>query len=120
MDERNEQIIEMLAEGLSSKEMSKIIFLSHRTIEKLIGQIKDSFEAKNIPHLVAIVQERKLMKKHPGMTGKSEEEIKAEEIETLFGNQDTLYTEYIIKEINKQLVFWHRVNLFIKKKDVQK
>ncbi|WP_416065511.1 helix-turn-helix transcriptional regulator [Rhizobium sp. ZK1] len=52
-DITDDNIIQLLIEGQSTKEIAEFLHLSPRTIEHRIDRLKDRFEAKNLVHLVA-------------------------------------------------------------------
>jgi len=52
-DITDDNIIQLLIEGHTSKEIAELLALSPRTIEHRIDKLKDRFEAKNLVHLVA-------------------------------------------------------------------
>lgn len=52
-DITDENIIQLLIEGQTTKEIAGLLNLSPRTIEHRIDKLKDRFDAKNLVHLVA-------------------------------------------------------------------
>lgn len=52
-DLTDDNIIQLLIEGQSTKEIAEFLHLSPRTIEHRIDRLKSRFEAKNLVHLVA-------------------------------------------------------------------
>lgn len=52
-DMTDDNIIQLLMEGQTAKEMAALLGLSPRTIEHRIDKLKDRFEARNLVHLVA-------------------------------------------------------------------
>lgn len=52
-DITDENIIQLLIEGHSTKEIAEFLHLSPRTIEHRVDRLKNRFEAKNLVHLVA-------------------------------------------------------------------
>jgi len=52
-DITDDNIIQLLIEGQSTKEIAEFLHLSPRTIEHRIDRLKNRFEAKNLVHLVA-------------------------------------------------------------------
>lgn len=52
-DITDDNIIQLLIEGQSTKEIAEFLHLSPRTIEHRIDRLKSRFEAKNLVHLVA-------------------------------------------------------------------
>lgn len=52
-DLTDDNIIQLLIEGQSMKEIAEFLHLSPRTIEHRIDRLKSRFEAKNLVHLVA-------------------------------------------------------------------
>ncbi|MFC3163273.1 helix-turn-helix domain-containing protein [Ciceribacter thiooxidans] len=52
-DITDDNIIQLLIEGQTTKEIAEILHLSPRTIEHRIDKLKSRFEAKNLVHLVA-------------------------------------------------------------------
>ena len=51
---RQRDILFLLAQGLSSKEVALKTSISHRTVEHQIGAVKRKLGAKNVTHAVAI------------------------------------------------------------------
>ncbi|MCJ9751409.1 helix-turn-helix transcriptional regulator [Neorhizobium sp. BETTINA12A] len=52
-DITDDNIIQLLIEGQSTKEIAEFLNLSPRTIEHRVDRLKNRFEAKNLVHLVA-------------------------------------------------------------------
>ncbi|MBB2684364.1 UNVERIFIED_ORG: DNA-binding CsgD family transcriptional regulator [Rhizobium etli] len=52
-DITDDNIIQLLIEGQTTKEIAEVLHLSPRTIEHRIDKLKNRFEAKNLVHLVA-------------------------------------------------------------------
>ncbi|WP_168801272.1 helix-turn-helix domain-containing protein [Rhizobium rhizophilum] len=52
-DMTDENIIQLLIEGQTTREIAEVLHLSPRTIEHRIDKLKARFEAKNLVHLVA-------------------------------------------------------------------
>jgi DNA-binding CsgD family transcriptional regulator len=52
-DMTDDNIIQLLIEGQTTKEIAEVLHLSPRTIEHRIDKLKGRFEAKNLVHLVA-------------------------------------------------------------------
>lgn len=52
-DMTDENIIQLLIEGQTTREIAEVLHLSPRTIEHRIDKLKTRFEAKNLVHLVA-------------------------------------------------------------------
>lgn len=52
-DLTDDNIIQLLIEGQSTKEIAELLNLSPRTIEHRLDKLKDRFEARNLTHLVA-------------------------------------------------------------------
>lgn len=61
INEKDLQIIEMLANGYTSKEIGQALSLSPRTVEAKTQDIKSAFGCKNVPHLVKKAIEMKLI-----------------------------------------------------------
>lgn len=57
---KKDQIIALLADGLTSREIGNKLKLSHRTIEVHIAGLKMVYGAKNTTHLVAMWVREKL------------------------------------------------------------
>lgn len=49
----DDNIIQLLIEGQTTKEMAELLKLSPRTVEHRIDKLKDRFDARNMVHLVA-------------------------------------------------------------------
>lgn len=56
------ELVSYLSNGYTVEEVSKVIPKSRRTIETHIAMLKEDFEAKNTPHLVAIFLRKQLIK----------------------------------------------------------
>lgn len=52
-DLTDDNIIQLLIEGQTTKEIAELLNLSPRTIEHRVDKLKDRFEARNLTHLVA-------------------------------------------------------------------
>lgn len=52
-DITDDNIIQLLIEGQTTKEIGALLHLSPRTIEHRIDRLKTRFEARNVVHLVA-------------------------------------------------------------------
>lgn len=59
---RQQQILELIAEGGMAKEMGPKLGLSPRTVEQLRGDMVERMGAKTIAHLVAIAMRQGLIK----------------------------------------------------------
>lgn len=53
---RQQECALLMAEGLTSKEIAKILHLSYRTVEEYINILKEKFEAKNRTHLLGMLR----------------------------------------------------------------
>lgn len=53
LDQRNLEIIKMLSEGMSSKEIAEVFLISSRTVEAIVGSLCAINECKNRTHLVS-------------------------------------------------------------------
>jgi DNA-binding CsgD family transcriptional regulator len=51
---REKECINGLIDGLTAKEIAKILNISHRTVEKYIENIKFKLECKNLKQLIAV------------------------------------------------------------------
>lgn len=54
LDDTDLGIVQLLAEGASTREIADIMSLSARTIEHRIERLKSAFGARNIAHLVGL------------------------------------------------------------------
>lgn len=52
-DTTDDNVIQLLIEGHTAKEIAQVLNLSPRTIEHRIDKLKDRFDARNLVHLVA-------------------------------------------------------------------
>lgn len=53
IDEKDHQIVKYLSEGDTAKEIAGKVFLSPDAVRKRIMKLKEDFDCKNTPHLVA-------------------------------------------------------------------
>lgn len=60
--ERDNKILHLLSDGKSIKEIEAIIGKSDRTIQYRIDVLKAAHCAENIPHLIKIAIQKKLIK----------------------------------------------------------
>lgn len=60
--ERDAKIFELIAEGHTAKEIAEILSMSNRSVEGRIERLKDMWNAKNLPNLIAILFREKLLK----------------------------------------------------------
>ena len=54
LTDRQQNILFLLAQGLSSKEVALKTSISHRTVEHQIGAVKRKLGARNVTHAVAM------------------------------------------------------------------
>lgn len=55
VDATDQEILKLLAEGKSSVEIGKTVFLSPRTIDNRVQKLSKFYKAKNRAHLIAII-----------------------------------------------------------------
>ena len=61
---RQEEVLKLICEGITTKEISKKLDISHRTIDDHRKSLISYFKAKNTAHLVSIVCQRDIINSH--------------------------------------------------------
>lgn len=59
LDARDIELLTLLGEGFTSKEIGKKIFLSHRTVETHIRILKERYHARSIGQLIWTILKKK-------------------------------------------------------------
>lgn len=62
LTERDVKILQLCANGLSTKEIGKELQLSDRTVETYFDDLRTKLNAKHRPHLIAIALRNKAIK----------------------------------------------------------
>jgi DNA-binding CsgD family transcriptional regulator len=58
LTEREKQIICLVREGKTAKEIARTLSLGHRTVEKYSLKLRKKLRAKNMPHALSIAAEQ--------------------------------------------------------------
>lgn len=61
LEDRNNRIVELHSKGISRKEIAKRFFLSVRTVETIIQNLRREHGCKNIAHLIGTMVENKTL-----------------------------------------------------------
>lgn len=62
MTDKDKQIIKLISEGKTSKEIGDELFLTENTVQQYVVLIRKELSAKNIAHLVGIALRNKIIK----------------------------------------------------------
>ena len=54
LTQREQEVLEQVAEGLSAKEVARDLSIAPRTVERHIENIRLKLRARNTPHLIAL------------------------------------------------------------------
>ncbi|MBE1526403.1 DNA-binding NarL/FixJ family response regulator [Sphingopyxis sp. OAS728] len=54
LTERELSILELLALGQSTKEISRLVDIAPRTVERMVDNIRSRFDARNRAHLITV------------------------------------------------------------------
>ena len=60
---REEQILHLISQGYSSKEIADLLYLSFETIKTYRYRLTNKFEARNVAHMIRIAAECGIFKK---------------------------------------------------------
>lgn len=58
---RTLKILQLKADGYSSKEVGPLVGLSGRTVEAILDKLRESYQAKNLIHLMMICKRANLV-----------------------------------------------------------
>ena len=112
-DDIDHQIISMIQQGKTAKEIGILVFKSSRTIEQRIYKLREFYKAKNIKHLITIVN--KICADPATIEVESAAETKAMYLLKRFGKAEWAdeAAKQMIKENTASINFWAEVRSFI-------
>lgn len=106
IDDVDKEILMLLLQGKTSRQIGKAVYKSPRTIEQRIVKLRQYYRADNLKHLISIITGASVsVDKVDNIASK-----KAQNLIDFFGNERAVQVvDFLLQESHEQVGFWLQV-----------